>query len=120
MALGAGERVEQDNCAHSQHRKTRKAGITSERASEQGQIRPQPRLCSISTHPPKGSVHFPQPREEFGPQLFRIHETEKLFYPNCQLAELISTSLATGKTNYDREKKWTLAACFPRLLLKRL
>lgn len=48
---------------------------------------------------------------------FRCWETAKLFYSNCQQTELISTSPATGKTNYDREKKWMFAVCFAGLFL---
>lgn len=101
-----------------QHEKTWKAGIiNSEIAPEQGQILRQLSLCSIPTYPTECFVIFPQPRAEFSPSLFRIHETERLFYPNCQQTELISTSPATGKTNYDREKKWIFVVCFSRLFL---
>lgn len=83
------------------------------------QILPLLRRGSVPTHPTESFAHFPQPRAEFSPPLLRIHETEKLFYLNCQQTELISTSPATGKTNYDREKKWIFAICFARLFLMR-
>lgn len=89
----------------------------SGKAPEYGQILPQLRLCSVLIYPIGSFVHFPQPRAGFSPPLFRIHETEKLFYPNCQQTKLISVSLVTGKTIYDREKKWIFAVCFSRLFL---
>lgn len=117
VAVSWGQAWEQSNFLHPHSRKSPRRWERFSESPRGGQLPPQLRWGSVATLPTRYFIHFPQPRAEFSPLLLRIHETEKLFYPNCQQKEFISTSPATGKTNYDREKKLMFTVCFAGLFL---
>lgn len=117
VAVGGGQVGEQDGLQLPSSIKKADRQKPFRGSPKQGQILPPLRQRPVPTCPTERFAHYPWPRAKFTPPLLRIHETEKLFYPNCQQTKLISTSPVTGQTIYDREKKWIFSVCFSRLFL---
>lgn len=88
---------------------------SSGKAPGWGQIIPQLRpLSSHLAHRQLGSLSTARGWIQSS-TVHNLWNGKVILYKNCQQTELISTSPATRKTNFDRGKKWIFAVCFSSL-----
>lgn len=114
---GWGQAEEQGGLLHPSGMKRPGRQQQSTESPRRGPNLLQLRLCSAPICPTECFVPFPQPRAEFSPPLFRIHENS---IPPKPSTDRVDFNFASNwENNYDRTKKWILAVYFSRLFLMR-